>query len=327
MLEFFLLMLLIKGVKNNAVSRGRKPGGFIALAIVLWIVLELTGLFIGIGLGMEQASYLLAAGGAGLSALISYNVAKHCKEGDYVAPNELTIRQFTEYYEPLPAEQPVTITRDKAFAGAGVKYEISLNGKLVGNIANGDTLHGFTDQRQNVLTARLNGGDEFPPFVFQVADGCPADIHFVSGRFIPERSTGIVAYGQAVMINPQLAKARYVPVADTQQVAPLYAPAQGVPAYGTPVASGYADPNKPMVPVYSNPGQPAASPYAAPGQQAASSNVGIPVAAPGSNVGIPVAAPVAAAAAAPAGGYCESCGSPLPANAKFCGKCGARIEQ
>ena len=320
-------MLLVKGVKNNAVKRGRKPGGFIALAIILWVVLEIIGFIIGAYLELGYGSLLIAYGLVGIGALISYNVSKHCKEGDYVAPNELTIRQFTEYYEPLPAEQPVTITRDKAFAGAGVKYEISLNGKLVGNIANGDTLHGFTDQRQNVLTARLNGGDEFPPFVFQVADGCPADIHFVSGRFIPERSTGIVAYGQAVMINPQLAKARYVPVADTQQVAPLYAPAQGVPAYGTPVASGYADPNKPMVPVYSNPGQPAASPYAAPGQQAAPPNVGIPVAAPGSNVGIPVAAPVAAAAAAPAGGYCESCGSPLPANAKFCGKCGARIEQ
>ena len=307
MLEVFLLMTLIKSIKNNVIERGRKPGGFIALAVILWVVPEIIGLCIGISLEMGYASYLIAAVLVGIGVIISYNVAKHCKEGDYVTPQEQLVRQFTEYYEPLPAEQEVLITREKAFAGAAAKYDMVLNGKIVGTIGNGDTLHARTDQRQNILVARLNGGDDLPPFIFQVADGLPADIHFVSGRFLPDRSTGVVAYGKAVSINPAYARARYVPVIDNQAVAPVYAtPVQ--PVYGTPVQPGMY-PNPAQTGMYANPVQPAAPVYANPVQ--------------------PAAAPVTAPVSAPAGAgtrFCEHCGSSLSAGNKFCGKCGAPVQ-
>lgn len=307
MLEVFLLMTLIRNIKNRTTERGRKPGGFIALAVILWVIPEIIGLCIGIYLEMGYASYLFAAIFVGIGVIISYNVAAHCKEGDYVTPQEQLVRQFTEYYEPLPGEQEVLITREKAFAGAAARYDMVLNGKIVGTIGNGDTLHARTDQRQNILVARLNGGDDLPPFIFQVADGLPADIHFASGRFLPERSTGIVAYGKAVVVNPAYAKARYVPVMDNQTYAPVYGtPVQ--PVYGTPVQPGvYANPAQPAAPVYANPAQ-TASPYAAP-------------------VASPVAAPMAAAAPVPeATKFCEHCGSPLAAANKFCAKCGAPVQ-
>ena len=59
MLEIWLIMLLCKSVKNNAIERGRKPGGFIALAIVLWIIPEIVGLIIGYSLELEYASFLI----------------------------------------------------------------------------------------------------------------------------------------------------------------------------------------------------------------------------------------------------------------------------
>ncbi len=322
MLEVFLLMTLIRSIKNNVTERGRKPGGFIALAVILWVIPEIIGLCIGIYLEMGYASYLIAAVFVGIGVIISYNVAKHCKEGDYVEPQELLVRQFTEYYEPLPAEQEVLITREKAFAGSAAKYDMVLNGKIVGTIRNGDTLHARTDQRQNILVARLNGGADLPPFVFQVADGLPADIHFVSGRFLPDRSTGIVAYGKAVSVNPAYAKARYVPVIDNQAVAPVYAtPFQQV--YGTPVQPGmysapaqngmYANPYQPAAPVYANPEQPSAASGTVPGFVPAQ-----PAAAPST---VPGFVPAQSGT-----GFCEHCGSPLSAGNKFCGKCGAPVQ-
>ena len=288
MLEIWLAFTLCKSIKNNALARGRKPGGFIALAIVLWVVLEITGFIIGAYFELGYGTFIIAYGLVGIGAAISYNVAKHCKKGDYVTPQEQLIRQFTEYYEPLAVTQEILITREKAFAGSAAKYEMILNGKSIGFVANGDTLHGFTDQRQNVLVARVNGGNDIPPFVFQVADGMGTDIHFGAGRFIPEHSSGIVAYGQAVVINPALAVPRYVPVMETQPVAPVY---------GTPVQPVYANPGQPAVPVYSNQ-------TAAPIQTSQVQS-----------------APVQTGAR-----FCESCGSQLSAGSKFCGKCGARVE-
>lgn len=245
MLEVFLIMALCKSCKNNAIERGRKPGGFIALAIILWVVPEIIGLIIGYSLEMEYGSFIIAYALVGIGVLISYNVAKHCKKGDYVTPQEQLLRQFTEYYEPLPVESNITITREKAFSGSAARFDMVLNGRSLGLISNGDTLHGRTDQRQNILIARTAGGNDIPPFVFQVADGCDADIHFAAGRFIPEHSTGIVAYGSAVTINPAIAVPRYVPVVETQQVAPVYSPVQQPNPYAAPAPTQYvpaADP-------------------------------------------------------------------------------------
>jgi len=306
MLEIFLLMTLIRSVKNNATSRGRKPGGFIALAVILWVIPELIGLAIGINLDMGYGSYLIAAVLVGIGVLISYNVAKHCKEGDYVTPQEQLVRQFTEYYEPLPTEQEILITREKAFSGSAAKYEMVLNGHVVGTIGNGDTLHARTNQRQNILVARLNGGDDLPPFIFQVADGFPADVHFVSGRFLPDHSSGIVAYGQAVTVNPAIAVPRYVPVINTQATAPVYAtPAQ--PVYPNTMSQGYANP-------YANPATPQAPASASPFAARAAAMDAAAMSQADTN---PVEAPK----------FCEQCGSPVAPGCKFCGKCGAPIIQ
>jgi len=237
MLELVLLFLLIKGVKNNAHSRGRKPGGFIALAIILWVVPELAGLIIGLLLDLEYGSILLAYTLVGVGAIISYNISKHCKKGDFVPEQELLVRKFTENYEPLATEQQVVITREKAWSGSAVQYDMVLNGKLAGSVGNGETISAVTDQRQNILVARPSGGEDLPPFVFQVADGCNADIHFAGGKFIPERSTGIVAYGYNVDLDPALAIPRYVPVAATSAVSPVYAPQGQVQTGYIPVAT------------------------------------------------------------------------------------------
>lgn len=322
MLEIFLLMTLIRSVKNNATERGRKPGGFIALAVILWVIPEIIGLLIGFSLDMGYASYLIAAVLVGIGAIISYNVAKYCKEGDYVAPQEQLVRQYTEYYEPLPGEQEILITREKAFAGSAAKYDMVLNGKIVGTIGNGETLRARTDQRQNILVARLNGGNDLPPFIFQVADGLPADVHFVSGRFLPDHSSGIVAYGQAVAINPALAVPRYVPVINTQPVATVYGnPVQ--PVYGTTV--------QPVMgtPVYPGNVQSVVNPYANPMQPAAGAPVCPNAAQPAINTMV-AAVPVAAdaSAQAPSGpNYCDNCGNPLAPGAKFCSKCGTSVPQ
>lgn len=322
MLEVFLLMTLIRSVKNNATERGRKPGGFIALAVILWVIPEIIGLLIGYSLDMGAASYLVAAVFVGIGVIISYNVAKYCKEGDYVAPQEQLVRQFTEYYEPLPAEQEVLITREKAFAGSAARYDMVLNGKIVGTIGNGDTLRAKTDQRQNILVARQNGGSDLPPFIFQVADGFPADVHFVSGRFLPDHSTGIVAYGQAVAINPSLAVPRYVPVINTQPVANVY---------GNPVQPVYGMPGQPVMgtPVYPGNVQPVVNPYANPVQPVAGTPV-YPNSAQADVNSVGAAVPVAAAAASQTSdgpNYCDNCGNPLAPGVKFCNMCGQAVPQ
>ena len=87
MLEIFVLIMLIKSNRKNALDRGRRPGGFIALTIILWTHLELIGLIIGFSNGLE--SYLALIIGmlfAGLGGLISWLCAKFWPRGNYVAP-------------------------------------------------------------------------------------------------------------------------------------------------------------------------------------------------------------------------------------------------
>ena len=47
MLEFFAIYSLCRVNKRNAIARGRKPGGYIALTIVLWVVMEIIGMIVG----------------------------------------------------------------------------------------------------------------------------------------------------------------------------------------------------------------------------------------------------------------------------------------
>ena len=59
MLEIMGIILLCGANKKNCLARGRKPGGFIALTVILWFVMEIIGAFLGV-LISESAVYVFA---------------------------------------------------------------------------------------------------------------------------------------------------------------------------------------------------------------------------------------------------------------------------
>ena len=239
MLEILALSALTNKIRKTALERGRRPGWFVAIAIILWFHLEFAGYYLGFYLEMGYGAVLPAAILVGLGALSSYLLVRFFPVGKYIPPNKRVIKEFTENYEPLSVPCNITVTRDKSFSGGGVRYEVFLNDLSMGDVANGFTLYSTTDQRQNVIYCKAPDGSEFPPFVFEVADGGNADIHFASGIFIPNRSTGIVQFGKNVHLNPALAIPRQqgpsvfgnistepaVPVATEFNAAPAAAPA------------------------------------------------------------------------------------------------------
>ncbi len=89
MLEIFGIIALCKLNRQNAIARGRRPGGFVALTIILWVGLEFIGMvagFILLGDKSEYLPYAVALPCAGLGALISFLCAKFGPRGNYVAP-------------------------------------------------------------------------------------------------------------------------------------------------------------------------------------------------------------------------------------------------
>lgn len=84
MLEILGLSLLCKKNMANALLRGRKPGLFIFLTLLLWVGCEVTLIIIGNVLELGFGAYLLGIAGAALGGLVSYLIAKNCKTGDYV---------------------------------------------------------------------------------------------------------------------------------------------------------------------------------------------------------------------------------------------------
>ena len=93
MLEVFAVISLCRVNRRNALARGRKPGGFIALTIILWIVFEIIGMIVGtIILGSDNGYLtvlLIALPCAGLGGLISFLIAKNCPQGNYVDPSTI----------------------------------------------------------------------------------------------------------------------------------------------------------------------------------------------------------------------------------------------
>lgn len=89
MLEIFGIIALCKLNRQNAIARGRRPGGFVALTIILWVGLEFIGMVVGfilLGDKSEYLPYAVALPCAGLGALISFLCAKFGPRGNYVAP-------------------------------------------------------------------------------------------------------------------------------------------------------------------------------------------------------------------------------------------------
>jgi len=99
MLEVLAIIGLCRVNKRNAIARGKRPGGFIALTIVLWVVLEIIGMIVGTVVqyavigesgsssGLSLTVILFTYGFAGIGALISYLCAKLGPKGDYVDPS------------------------------------------------------------------------------------------------------------------------------------------------------------------------------------------------------------------------------------------------
>lgn len=91
MLEFFAVFSLCMLNRKNAIARGQRPGGFIALTIILWLVFETIGAIIGIlifGTENNLATVMfIALPCAALGGLISFLCAKFGPQGNYVDPS------------------------------------------------------------------------------------------------------------------------------------------------------------------------------------------------------------------------------------------------
>ena len=430
LLSVFILIALINSVRRITSEKGRRPGGYIAMTVILWVVPEIIGLIIGFGSDMGMTSYVLGFLFGGAGGALAYFIVRNLKPGNYVSKNDRLVQQFSEKYEPLRANCRIIINRISALSGASVTYEMYLNDRNIGTLINGSSLVAMTDQRQNILVAKVPDSYDVPPFIFEVPDGGCVQIQFQGGRFIPESSIGLMNFGKNVTVDPNKAVPRSQPADFTAQPAAYaapntvqpspYVPASSqpspfvpAPAQQSPFVPAQAQPS-PFVPAPAQPSpfvpapfaqpspfvpantqqspfvpapvvptqypqyQPApvyVSPvptYAPPAKKApAVSKAPIPddptpvgdatpihyvrnnsktAAFPSPVEQPPIVPPSAAAiwgptptyntpapepaqsapaadAAQSAPKFCDMCGSPLPGGTKFCGKCGARIDE
>ena len=97
MLEIFAIISLCRVNKRNAIARGHRPGGFIALTIILWVVFEIIGMVIG-ALVFDN-SYLsvlfIALPCAALGGLISFLITRNLPQGNYVDPSTIVMPVVT----------------------------------------------------------------------------------------------------------------------------------------------------------------------------------------------------------------------------------------
>jgi hypothetical protein len=243
MLEIILLMVLVNKNKENAIKRGKKPGIFIFLTIILWIVPEIIGGALGASMGLGYGSYGLAILFAAIGALTSYLIAKFGKQGDYVPPANKIGETLGQTATPLNTPAQIVVVRDSSMVGAIVRWDIILNSKQIGSLANGASLTVMTNQRQNMLVARDAYGNDTPPLVFDVLDGSVAEVHFKAGKFVPKASRGIYQStlpGERNVSNPPESMNPAAPPA-----APMNPPAPPAPA--APVWTPHQTENGPGV--------------------------------------------------------------------------------
>ncbi len=225
MLEILAIIWLCNKNKANALARGRKPGGFTALTVALWFGMEFIGVILGFVIGMEIGAYIFGLGFAIVGGVISFQVAKKCKPGDYVAPAVAAVENAARSAQPLTAPARVDIVRESSFVGAVVSWSFTLNGQFVGSLSNGKAMTAYTNQSSNVLVATDAYGTSLSPFVFDAQSGGFVELHFKANRFLPEKSRGLMAPGipQPAPYAPQPA-----PVSpQSVEAAPQPAPAPG----------------------------------------------------------------------------------------------------
>ena len=111
MLEFFAVFWLCRANRKIAIDRGRRPGGFIALTIVLWVVFEFIGLIAAYVVTRERyPSMFIGLMCAGLGGLISFLITKFFPEGNYVDPTaKPTYNNYgaPNYTNPNSAQVPM----------------------------------------------------------------------------------------------------------------------------------------------------------------------------------------------------------------------------
>ncbi|MDI9497213.1 MAG: zinc ribbon domain-containing protein [Bacillota bacterium] len=191
MLEILGVVLLSNVNKKNALARGQKPGLYVALTFILWLLPEFCVGFFGGMLELGPVAYLYALMAAATGGLISYLIAKYGKQGSYVPPAQTALQNVAAHAEPLESPAEVTLTRVSSMVSSLVSWSFTLNGYAVGQLKNGQSLKFTTRQRQNVLIAKDAYGSELPPFVFEVEAGAEATLFFKVNRFLPEKSTGL----------------------------------------------------------------------------------------------------------------------------------------
>ena len=105
MLEILALIYLCKKNAENASLRGRKPGGFIALTVLLWFGMEVLAGVIGGLAELGAGVYPLAIAMAALGGFLSYRAAKNCRIS-FTKGRRLTMSST----KPMPAMMKAPMT-------------------------------------------------------------------------------------------------------------------------------------------------------------------------------------------------------------------------
>ncbi len=111
MLEVFAIISLCRINRRNAIARGRRPGGFIALTIILWIVFEFIGIIPAYIITRNRySSMFIGLMCAGLGGLISFLITKNVPQGNYVDPSAKPVygnNGMPVYTNPNSAQVPM----------------------------------------------------------------------------------------------------------------------------------------------------------------------------------------------------------------------------
>ena len=79
MIEIFLMVMLSKSIRKMMVAKGRAPGGYQFLAILLWIAGEITGMALAWNPRDQGGTYMAALVGAACGAFVGYLIAASAK--------------------------------------------------------------------------------------------------------------------------------------------------------------------------------------------------------------------------------------------------------
>ncbi|UII29280.1 hypothetical protein LVD15_12880 [Fulvivirga maritima] len=83
MLEIFAIIFICRKNSEIVKNKGLKPTKYIIFTVVLWILFEVLGMFLGmIVVQNSAAGYIFALLGAALGGFIAYQIAKNAAPAD-----------------------------------------------------------------------------------------------------------------------------------------------------------------------------------------------------------------------------------------------------